>query len=80
MTAADPNEKRALVTGRTYTMRELLTAARERFGAEASRYKTREELMVALGYTTPPEANHPVDREASSPALVVKDFFLPPGR
>ncbi|MCU0696475.1 MAG: hypothetical protein MUC96_08095 [Myxococcaceae bacterium] len=30
-------------------MRELLTRARERFGSDAARYKTREELLAALG-------------------------------
>jgi hypothetical protein len=37
------------VTDRALTMRELLTRARERFGPEAARYKTREELKAALG-------------------------------
>lgn len=70
------------VTGRTYTMRELLTAARERFGAEASRYKTRDELMAALGLleTAPSGATPAVPRAPSAAEpLVVKDFFLPGG-
>lgn len=68
------------MSGRTYTMRELLTAARERFGAEASRYKTRHELMAALGLDRPPEsttapATGPI---APNVPLVLKDFFLVP--
>ncbi|MDX2013769.1 MAG: hypothetical protein SFW67_26475 [Myxococcaceae bacterium] len=101
-------------------MRELLTRARERFGSEAARYKTREELLVALGLAagspvTPvaPTGGGEADvavhiqaqpavepgelgsargatqggarvpalkgtvAEASAPALVVRDFFLP---
>jgi hypothetical protein len=61
-------------------MRELLTKARERFGADASRYKTRQELLEALGLSqtrdnepAPPEAP-PTPKVAP---LVTRDFFLP---
>jgi len=70
------------MTGRAYTMRELLTRARERFGAEAGRYKTRQELLVALGLgeAAPPSATKPPPgpRPPPAPPLVVKAFFLPP--
>lgn len=66
-------------------MRELLTAARERFGPDAARYKTRQELLVALGLAddAPPEApvgggDAPAQPAREAPALVTKDFFLPP--
>ncbi|MDP1920726.1 MAG: hypothetical protein Q8L14_31075 [Myxococcales bacterium] len=65
--------------GRTYTMRELLTQARERFGADAARYKTRQELLDALGLgATPVELPSATPSgPAPQPTLVVKDFFLP---
>lgn len=64
-------------------MRELLTKARERFGPDAARYKTRQELLEALGLVAasvseppaPPVAAPSV--KAAAP-LVVRDFFLPP--
>lgn len=67
-------------------MRELLTAARERFGADAARYKTRQELLEALGLVTgegaagepgseAPPASAP---EALAQPLVVRDFFVLP--
>lgn len=63
---------------RAYTMRELLTKARERFGPDAARLKTREELVAALEL----DASTSDDGAASEPAttevpLVVRDFFLP---
>lgn len=74
------SEKRSAVTGRAYTMRELLTKARERFGAEAARLKTRDELLAALGLQGEP-AIEPEATESTPPApLVVEDFFLPPRR
>lgn len=65
------------MTPPAHTMRELLTLARQRFGAEAVRYKTRQELLEALGLA-PPAA--PPTPPASPPAapLVVRDFFRPP--
>lgn len=81
MTGTGLSEKRTAMPGRTYTMRELLTQARERFGADAARYKTRQELLDALGLgATPvvtPDAVAPASIPAPRPALVVKDFFLP---
>ncbi|MBL8922359.1 MAG: hypothetical protein JNJ54_26140 [Myxococcaceae bacterium] len=70
-------------------MRELLTAARERFGPDAARYKTRQELLLALGLADGGEpGDAPVLPPATAPQaapeapgqveLVVKDFFLPP--
>lgn len=60
-------------------MRELLTKARERFGPDASRYKTRQELLEALDLA-PSAVVAPVANatEPSPQPLVVKDFFLPP--
>jgi len=61
-------------------MRELLTQARERFGADAARYKTRQELLDALGLgvmPVPPEISAPISTPTPRLALVVKDFFLP---
>lgn len=65
-------------------MRELLTKARERFGPDAARYKTRQELLAALGLipvdsepSVQPSA--PVEQTPAQP-LVVRDFFLPPSR
>lgn len=88
MTASGLSEKRTLVTGRSWTMRELLTAARERFGPDAARYKTRQELLDALGLVegadgvieaagAAPAAPATSERGAG-PSLVTKDFFLPP--
>lgn len=65
-------------------MRELLTKARERFGPDAARYKTRQELLVALGLVPPDEptapASAPVSAEKPVAPLVVRDFFLPPSK
>ncbi len=65
-------------------MRELLTKARERFGPDAARYKTRQDLLGALGLipvelepVTPPAA--PLEKKPVEP-LVVRDFFLPPSK
>lgn len=79
MTGTGLSEKRTPMPGRTYTMRELLTQARERFGADAARYKTRQELLDALGLGATPVELPPADapRPAPQPLLVVKDFFLP---
>lgn len=63
--------------GRTYTMRELLTQARERFGADAARYKTRQELLDALGLGATSVIVPPQGAPSPKPTLVVKDFFLP---
>ncbi len=80
MTVARLSEKRRPVTGRAYTMRELLTKARERFGADAGRLKTREELLTALGLEGGP-TDEPAPEAPRPPApLVVEDFFLPPRR
>jgi len=49
LTGADPSEKCTAVAVGTYTMRALLTLARQRFGSDAARFKTRDELMAALG-------------------------------
>jgi hypothetical protein len=68
------------VTERGFTMRELLTKARERYGAEAVRYKTRQELLEALELVSPAGAAEPVSAQANDPPLVVRNFFLPPGR
>jgi hypothetical protein len=72
------------VTERAYTMRELLTKARERFGPAASRYKTRQELLEALELVSvgapaasPPE---PAPDLVQAEALVVRDFFVPARR
>lgn len=66
-------------------MRELLTKARERFGPDAARYKTRQELLVALGLMPPidePTEPAPAPAPAENPQtpLVVRDFFLPPSK
>lgn len=64
-------------------MRELLTKARERFGPDAARYKTRQELLVALGLAPPvdePSAPPPVPAGKPQTPLVVRDFFLPPSK
>lgn len=83
MTGTTPSEKRTLVAGPAWTMRELLTKARERFGPDAARYKTRQELLEALGLVaaTIPEATAPVEAAPAvkvAEPLVVRDFFLPP--
>jgi hypothetical protein len=72
------SEKRTPMPGRAHTMRELLTQARERFGADAARYKTRQELLEALGLGATPTVPPQGAREArpSTPALVLKDFFV----
>lgn len=79
LTGTGLSEKRTPMPGRTYTMRELLTQARERFGADAARYKTRQELLDALGLgATPVELPSATPSgPAPQPTLVVKDFFLP---
>ena len=79
LTGTGLSEKRTPMPGRTYTMRELLTQARERFGADAARYKTRQELLDALGLgPTPLALSLPSPATpARPPTLVVKDFFLP---
>ncbi len=82
MTGTWLSEKRTPMPGRTYTMRELLTQARERFGADAARFKTRQELLEALGFGAAPSVSPQVAPSApavtpSAPSLVVKDFFLP---
>jgi hypothetical protein len=83
LTGTGLSEKRTPMPGRTYTMRELLTLARERFGADAARYKTRQELLDALGLGAPPAVPSgppPAPSAAVAPSkreLVVKDFFLP---
>lgn len=59
------------MTDRGYTMRELLTQARARFGERASRYKTRQELLEALSLAEPPKLAAPAP-------LVVRDFFVKP--
>lgn len=64
-------------------MRELLTKARERFGPDAARYKTRQELLVALGLMPPigePTEPAPAPAEKPQTPLVVRDFFLPPSK
>lgn len=68
------------MTERGYTMRELLTKARERFGPDAVRYKTRQELLEALGLASPPTVAEPASAEVPRPPLVVRDFFLPAKR
>ncbi len=79
MTGTGLSEKRTPMPGRTYTMRELLTQARERFGADAARYKTRQELLDALGLGASPVElpSATPSGPAPQPKLVVKDFFLP---
>jgi hypothetical protein len=65
-------------------MRELLTKARERFGPAASRYKTRQELLEALGLVSLPEPvpspAGPAAEPVNTAPLVVRDFFLPSRR
>jgi hypothetical protein len=68
------------VASRALTMRDLLTRARERFGPEAARLKTREELMAALGLGSPSTA--PGERavgQATAPPEVALTTPLPPG-
>lgn len=63
-------------------MRELLTKARERFGPDAARYKTRQELLVALGLAPAepaPAPDVPIAPKETQP-LIVRDFFLPPSK
>lgn len=66
------------MTGRAYTMRALLTLARERFGDKANQLKTRDELMVALGFAESRTDVSPPAPEAPKAALVVRDFFVAP--
>ena len=60
-----------------FTLRELLTLARERLGTAASGLKTRDELVGALTTSAlPPIAQGVGDRpvEAREP-VVTRDFF-----
>lgn len=52
-----------------HTLRELMTLARERLGAAASKLKTRDELLAALQGRAAPA---PV---AGTPEIVTRDFF-----
>lgn len=64
----------------TRTLRELLTLARERFGAGAANLKTKAELIAALsagstpGDAAPSEAP-PGPTKAVPVELVTHDFF-----
>lgn len=70
------------------TLKELLTLARERFGSDAARLKTRDELIDALSrvpaasvasaetpVALPTPAPAPVAPEKPSEEWVVRDFF-----
>jgi hypothetical protein len=63
-------------------MRELLRKARERFGSDAARYKTRDELLEALGLTDLGGVEQPASTSTSTSTstqslpLVLRDFFL----
>jgi hypothetical protein len=76
LTSETLNEKRMPMSVRTYTMKALLTQARERFGADAARFKTRQELLDALGFDV--DAPQVSSASSVSPKVVVlRDFFLP---
>jgi hypothetical protein len=74
---------------RRRSLRELITLARERFGPDAARLKTREELEAALlagpaalavpAEVAPPPAPLPAPsapRPLAPAVVVVRDFFL----
>ncbi len=64
-------------------LRQLIALARERFGAQASKLKTREELLGALtapvaevvSAPTLPPALAPAEPEPAREEVVTRDFF-----
>jgi len=62
------------------TMRELMALAREKLGSDAARYKTRQELLVALGLDAAQQPAPAAEEAPGEAPLVTRDFFVEPGR
>lgn len=59
------------------SLRELMIAARAKWGAAASSLKTREELERALESETPPVSSSSSIAPLPAVELVLEQFFVP---